>query len=186
MKENQRITITKRMLKEALLPIVKSKPIEKVSVSELCLAAGINRATFYRHFESPKDVLLEMQTEFFLEMLTGFNETVRPMEPLLYLEALFTFVEDHVEIARLFLRSTSDVDFLMMFHHLYSTALASNKLMTSLEKFDEERRSLVFAYFAGGAYYFLKQWLLTGMKKTPAELAAIVLEIFNPDLIPLP
>ena len=52
-KEYQRVAISKRMLKEALLDLLKDKPIDAVTVSELCQMAQINRTTFYRHYETP-------------------------------------------------------------------------------------------------------------------------------------
>ena len=45
-KENQRITLTKRLLKESLVRLMEAKSLQKISVSELCKDAGINRATF--------------------------------------------------------------------------------------------------------------------------------------------
>ena len=48
--ENQRIKLTKRLLKESLLKLLTEKNIKKISVSELCQTAGINRSTFYNHY----------------------------------------------------------------------------------------------------------------------------------------
>lgn len=68
LKDSQRTIITKRMLKEGLLRLLKTKPLDKISIAELCRESGINRTTFYRHYEVPKDILKEMQTEFIKEM----------------------------------------------------------------------------------------------------------------------
>lgn len=46
-KENQRIMLTKRLLKESLIEMLAKKSIKKISVSELCTAAGINRDMLY-------------------------------------------------------------------------------------------------------------------------------------------
>ena len=46
MKENQRIAVTKRMLQEGLLRLLRTQPIDKIKVTELCEESGINRATF--------------------------------------------------------------------------------------------------------------------------------------------
>ena len=39
MKENQRVTITKRMLREGLLRLLEEKPIDKISCTCICVAA---------------------------------------------------------------------------------------------------------------------------------------------------
>ena len=49
-KENQRITLTKRLLQEALLLMLRDESINKISVRDLCEKAGINRTTFYNHY----------------------------------------------------------------------------------------------------------------------------------------
>ena len=51
-KENQRITLTKKLLQEGLLRLLETKRLDKISVTELCREAGINRATFYNHYDS--------------------------------------------------------------------------------------------------------------------------------------
>lgn len=47
----------KRFLADALMRLMSQKPYEKISVSELCSAAYLSRASFYKHFDS-KDGLL--------------------------------------------------------------------------------------------------------------------------------
>ena len=41
----------------ALIGLLRTKTIEEVSISELCAAAGVGRASFYRNFES-KGILI--------------------------------------------------------------------------------------------------------------------------------
>lgn len=42
---------------ESLLALLEDKPIEDISVSELCDRAGVGRASFYRNFNSKEDIL---------------------------------------------------------------------------------------------------------------------------------
>ena len=58
-KVNQRVAITKRLLKESMIQILQKKNIRQVTVSELCSRAGINRSTFYAHYSIPSDVLMD-------------------------------------------------------------------------------------------------------------------------------
>ena len=67
--ENQRVRLTKRLLLEALLLLIEKKHISQVSVTELCAKAGINRATFYKHYGTPNDILSEVSRRYTREML---------------------------------------------------------------------------------------------------------------------
>lgn len=54
-----RIRRTQRQLREAALELAAEQRIEDVSVADLARRAGINRATFYKHADSPLQVLRE-------------------------------------------------------------------------------------------------------------------------------
>lgn len=73
MKENQRIVITKRMLKEGLLRLLKTKKLEKIHINELCEESSVNRATFYRHYVTVQDVLLELEIDFVKQMVPSIK-----------------------------------------------------------------------------------------------------------------
>ena len=40
------------LIRETFLRMIKSRDVEEISVSELAREAGINRSTFYRHYDS--------------------------------------------------------------------------------------------------------------------------------------
>lgn len=48
---------TKQEFITAFWKLYERKPIEKISISQLCQTAGYNRATFYNHFENIYDLL---------------------------------------------------------------------------------------------------------------------------------
>ena len=50
-KEDIRIQKTRRDLRKAIIELIKEKPIEKVSVTEICEKAMVNRMTFYKYYE---------------------------------------------------------------------------------------------------------------------------------------
>ena len=52
MKNDHRVTVTKKMITESFLELIKEKPLAAITVKELCEKAHINRATFYAHLLS--------------------------------------------------------------------------------------------------------------------------------------
>lgn len=59
---------TARMMDEALIELLCKKDIQYISVKEICAKAGVNRSTFYLHYETISDLLEEtiehIQAEF--------------------------------------------------------------------------------------------------------------------------
>ena len=42
---------------EGLLKLMSDKPYAKISVSDICEKAGVNRSTYYRHFYTKEDII---------------------------------------------------------------------------------------------------------------------------------
>lgn len=55
--EDRRTKYTRRVIREALMELLKTKPYSKISATELCRLADINRGTFYLHYYDVDDVL---------------------------------------------------------------------------------------------------------------------------------
>ncbi len=61
--ENQRTRLTKRLLRESLLELLKEKPVEHITVKELCELAELNRSTFYAYYNNVPALYQEMGDE---------------------------------------------------------------------------------------------------------------------------
>lgn len=59
-KTDRRTTITKGMIKDALLELLQNTAYEKITVTALCRQSEITRATFYLHYNNIDDVLNEL------------------------------------------------------------------------------------------------------------------------------
>ena len=55
----------------ALIVLLKKKPLEFISVREICEEAGVNRSTFYLHYENTCDLLNET-TQYVMDKLTSY------------------------------------------------------------------------------------------------------------------
>lgn len=62
-KQDARVRYTKMMIRNSLLELLRTKPIAKITVTEICEMAGINRATFYAHYSDPSDLLHALESE---------------------------------------------------------------------------------------------------------------------------
>lgn len=78
------------MLKEALIQLLLEKPLEKITIIELCNQAQINRTTFYKHYGSQYDLLNDIESDIFAELekhlLADGDEFENLIQILKYLE----------------------------------------------------------------------------------------------------
>lgn len=56
MEQSKKKTNTEQKLTDALFDLMEIDPIEKITVSEICACARVNRSTFYNHFSDIYDV----------------------------------------------------------------------------------------------------------------------------------
>ena len=174
MKENQRIELTKRLLQEGLLRLLKTKPLEKISVTELCSESGINRATFYRHYGTPRDVLLETEKHFSEEVYELYALPVINDVPS-HLESFCTYLYEHADIVRLFIKNSSEDDLLRMTNDMFKTLIEKQGYIRPTDDIDDSGMQLILTFVVGGGYHVLRRWLTEDVPKSPKEITRLFL-----------
>ena len=81
---------TKKTLAESLKKIMRTKNFSKITVSEIIADCGVNRKTFYYHFENIYDLLKWIFENEAVEVVKHFNLAVDYEEAIL-------FVMDYIE-----------------------------------------------------------------------------------------
>lgn len=181
-KENQRVAISKRLLKDGIMRLLKKKHIDKISVAELCAESQINRTTFYRHYQTPHDVLLELELDLVKNLfdISGSAENTKDIS--IYVLRTCTFLQDNKDLTKLFIANNMDKDFMRFFHSLADTFLGSRAILYKGRLADEETMRLLTTSFASSGYSLLRQWIMEGIKKSPEEIAELILGSFNRDI----
>ncbi|MDD6878956.1 MAG: TetR/AcrR family transcriptional regulator, partial [bacterium] len=60
-----RTRFTRMVISDCFLTLLQQKPVAKITVTELCQLAQINRATFYRHYLDIPDLMEKLEEELF-------------------------------------------------------------------------------------------------------------------------
>lgn len=173
-KENRRILVTKKMLKEALLRLLEQESLEKINISELCREADINRTTFYKHYSTPRDVLMDIGTD----LLSGFHPIQQDPDPLSnaknYLEQLCLYFYQNAPLVRVFIRCSTDADFAKLLDNMNRYLWDMKAQLGNMKYQDEDTVRLVSTFMGSGCYYLLRQWLMEDIRKTPQEVADLL------------
>lgn len=67
--ESRKIKYTKKIIKDSFLSLLKEKPINKISVIEICKLADINRGTFYQHYENTDQLFDSIANELISKII---------------------------------------------------------------------------------------------------------------------
>ena len=71
---DRRTIYTKKVIKDTLIDLLAEKEISKITVSEICKIADINRATFYRYYLDAFDLLDKIREEFVNELMSTLRD----------------------------------------------------------------------------------------------------------------
>ena len=108
-----RVQKTKERLKSTLLTLLKEKGIDRISISEICRASGINRNTFYQHYSDIRDLLSEVEGEF-MESLFSFltinGDSIKSVRDIMTL--LLETIKQNQDMCLLLFSDNGDKNFL--------------------------------------------------------------------------
>ncbi|MDL2218953.1 TetR/AcrR family transcriptional regulator [Ruminococcaceae bacterium OttesenSCG-928-O06] len=116
-REDQRVRLTKTLLQNAFLELLTEKPVQSVTVKELCQRAGVNRGTFYLHYKDVYDLLEKMEDA----LLRDLDELLQSNPVIVYntpeeagagfTNAIFGFFEKNREMCAILLGDNGDKKF---------------------------------------------------------------------------
>ena len=69
-KQDRRTRYTRQTIKDTFLELLNQKSFTKITVTEICKNAEINRGTFYLHYYDIHDVLSDIFNDMTQDMLT--------------------------------------------------------------------------------------------------------------------
>jgi AcrR family transcriptional regulator len=173
---NHRVMLTKRLIREALLEMLKTRSINKLSIRELCQVAGINRTTFYNHYGSQYDVLNEI-AEMFIQStsFTVINDITTGKNIHECLSQVLQYIKENLEFAKLLL-DLNNYDLITRI----SISLPQFDYMVIKhlpENLDLEEKMAIASFVQYGTVRLLKEWILSDCLKSPEEEAKLILYI---------
>lgn len=69
---------TALLMNQALVELLNKKDFEYITVKEICAKAGVNRSTFYLHYETINDLLEECLENINKRFLEHFDKNAEP------------------------------------------------------------------------------------------------------------
>ena len=155
---------------EALITLLEKKGFEYITIKEVCETAGVNRSTFYLHYENTSDLLKETTRYIINKHLAYYEidkkrislqfETCRRDELLFitdeYLTPYLTFIKDNQRLFKVSIKHFHsmhmDEVYGKMFEHIFSPILARFCV-------PESERAYVMKFYLTGVFAIVMEWL---------------------------
>ncbi len=176
---------TARRMDRAFLNLLEKKDMEYITVKELCEAAGVNRSTFYLHYETIGDLLAEsvqyMNEQFLEHMQLRVEEFVSrirvcPLEELYlvtpeYLMQYLAYIAQNKRLFRTALRNSGvlglEKTYRRMMEHVF---------WPILERFQvaEADREYLMTFYIHGLMAIVAKWLEKDCAEPMEHICAVM------------
>lgn len=166
---------TKDKIKEALTEMLDQKPYDDITAVALCAYAGVNRATFYYHYDSVDAVLAEMEEEMEREFTKWITQAtineIGAVEKSFYV-AFFEFVARYAGVCRMLIGTKHKSNFLKRALEAGRTKVVS--VMSRLyPDCPASKIDYYYIFVSNGFLGLLEYWLTSGMRESINEIAEI-------------
>ena len=166
--EDLRVYKTKKAIREAFLELRKTKPLEKIKVSDVCDLAMCIRATFYRYYQDIYDLNNQLEDEAINRLVSTFEDK----EALLfktesYLKGLYISLEQNYDYYYTLFHDRKDVLTIKIEKQtleFYKTRYANNM--------EEE---ILISFIIHGILYTIDEYLFIHEKEHPSSFGEFYL-----------
>jgi AcrR family transcriptional regulator len=175
-KTNQRVKITKKLIKNAMQQLATEKSFEKITIYELCQLAEVNRSTFYKYYGSQYDVLNEVFSDYFTEI----EEKISQSKDETYVDGLISvlkYTKETMPATPLNMPTNPEIE--KKFAETLFTLPVVQEILTKYISgvFADWEIDLVKTFFITGAFAIIRQWLVSDSQRTAEELAELIVKI---------
>ncbi|AAK76792.1 AcrR family transcriptional regulator [Clostridium acetobutylicum] len=171
--EDRRIKYTKMVIKQSLITLLKNKPINKVTVTEICNLADINRSTFYTHYSNPYDLLDSIEEELFEEVKSSLRDSEGETKIENTVNEIFKAIAKNKELFKIFFSSHRDYGFLIKFFGaVYNNSIDNFK--SAFKSNNDAQLEYLYNYILTGNASISYKWIKNGLKESPEEMASLV------------
>jgi AcrR family transcriptional regulator len=173
-----RVQRTRKLIDDALIEVTVEKGFAAVTVQDIVKRAGINRATFYRHYQDKFD-LLDQHAQAIYQLADNAPDPARAPggdtkveKTLLGVAQVLDHVRGHAKFYRVMLGKNGDPEFVEKIRHYIQKRIVG-VLPESLLA-DKNSADLFLSYVSSGSVGILSWWLEHGMPYSPEQMVSIV------------
>ena len=182
-KNNQRSKDTSTRIVKAVYRAIteEQKPLDRITVREICEEAQINRSTFYAHYQDVYDVVDKVEhtmSERLTQTVLARLDTAASVSDLF--EEVFAFVGEYRAFYAVYLGQMHRAGVIGVAWELLQDRTAQLDYH-SLGYRSQAELEYVGIFFINGLTAMLRRWLETGCQETPCELVEILASQYTPD-----
>ncbi|MCF6515430.1 TetR family transcriptional regulator [Lactobacillus sp. S2-2] len=151
-------------LEDSFIALLQQKPFNKISITEICKLAKVNRSTFYANFIDIYDLIEKIQDNMIHEISDLYEYELSFQNESASFFKLFTHIKDNKNLYKTYFKLDLDLHF--------SIANYNKELAKKL--FNNQYLDYHSAFFRAGITSIIKKWLSDDCNLSPLEMTHII------------
>lgn len=168
---DRRTKYTKKIIKDTLIKLLSEKDIKKVTVSEICKIADVNRATFYRYYLDVYDLLDHIEEDFIDELKQPYLDDPNRVSTVgaFSKEILAVFLENK-ELVKILFNTNNNIYFLNEVLEV-AYGMCKTKWMSDIPDITEDEINYAAIFIFNGALGVVNFWVKNDFDKDIEEVS---------------
>ena len=172
---------------KALLSLLEQKPFEYITVREICEKAGVNRSTFYLHYENTCDLLKEATKYILDSFLSYFSVDTKSiayrfedcdLQELVfitpeYISSYLNFIKDNRQLFRTSIRHLGTMNFEAIYERMFLYIF--NPVLSRFQ-FPEKARGYVMKFYLSGITAVVMEWIDNDCADSVEDIIKIIID----------
>lgn len=164
---DRRVRVTKMILRDSLIDLMKEKPLHEISIKAICEKADINRSTFYHHYGSQYDLFDDIVKELSISIWRIINVSkLRKDKFITMITDILTYCENNRELFIVLLGANGNFNI-------------GETLAKEIDRFlDRSSKNDIYAYctqfFSAGITSVLWTWLNKEKRESARDIALML------------
>lgn len=147
---------------ESLIKLLRKKPLQDISISEIVNEAGVGRTSFYRNFDTKEEVIKKYISRMIEEWDQGYKASGKESNAKLY-GSLFKHLKDH-----------SDFYLLLQKRNLMYLFLEVFMEKSGPKPEDPNMWAYTKSFITYGTYGWIEEWIARGMQESADIMAQLL------------
>lgn len=172
-KPDRRAKYTRMMLRQSLIALMETQPVNKISVKALCERADVNRGTFYTHYRDPETLLQSMENELYDGIMASLEKHGKQIATMALVLEVLSCVSANIDLCRVLFSPYGDDAFLKRVMYVAHDA-SIRSWRAALPDADPNTLEYAYAFIANGSLGVLRHWVAQKEPEPPQTIARVI------------
>ena len=151
----------KECLADALIQLLETKPLEKITIPEIASLAGVGRTTYFRNFSSKEEMLTFKIIRLWERWAEEHKVKIRRRYSV---DNALTFFEFNYSIRPLLM---------LLYRRNLQSALFATFYSYMVPQGDSPMEIYKNSFYSYGLFGLLDEWIMRGFAETPEQMAEL-------------